>query len=146
MKVILLQDVAKIGRRFSVVDVPSGHARNKLIPQGLAQEATAQNIKTLEAKKAKGAADKAASDQHFTDALKTLEGQTVEVVVEANDNGHLFESLKSKKIQEAVEALGVTLSDQQIHITEPIKEVGEHAVVLKEGEVSGELTITVKAA
>lgn len=145
MKVILLQDVSKIGRRFEVVDVPSGHALNKLIPQGLAEEATPQNVKKVEARAAKTEAERVAADAAFSEALEALAEKEVSIEVDANENGHLFEALKSERIAEALNEEGVNVSAKQIHIKTPIKEVGEQTVELREGEQTGEVTINVVA-
>ncbi|MFT5036981.1 MAG: large subunit ribosomal protein L9 [Candidatus Azotimanducaceae bacterium] len=146
MKVILLQDVAKIGRRFSVVDVPHGHALNMLIPKGMAQEATPQNLKNIQARTSKVEEDRQLSDASFSDALKALKETAVVVTVEANEKGHLFEALKSDKISDALHANGAAIKADQIQIETPIKELGEHTVSLVEGEVKGSVVITVVAA
>lgn len=145
MKVILLQDVAKLGRRFDIVEVSSGHALNKLIPQGLVQEATTQNVKNIEARKEKANADRSATGEAFTASLKKAESQKVEIEAGANEQGHLFEALKSAKIAEALAAQGFAFTEAQIHVHAPIKKVGEHTLMLKEGDVEGEVTITVVA-
>lgn len=146
MKVILLQDVAKLGRRFSIVDVPSGHALNKLIPQGLAEEATFQNVKNVERRLARGVQAKNQEIENVDAALMALQGKTVTVQVEANDQGHLFEALKPKKIAEALGVLGVSVSEDHIHINELIKETGEYSVHIGEGESAGSITVIVEKA
>ena len=146
MKVILLQDVAKLGKRFEVVDVPNGRALNMLIPQGAAEEATPANIKRVEARKAKQSADQSAVSETFLAAVEALKSQTLTVTVEANEQGHLFEALKADKVVAAATAAGATLNESQIHMTEPIKEVGDHTVTLREGEHEHALAITVTAA
>ena len=77
MKVILLQDVAKLGHRFEIVDVPHGHALNKLIPQGLAQEATKQNVQRVKARAERAAADRAATGEAFAAALEEAQNASV---------------------------------------------------------------------
>jgi large subunit ribosomal protein L9 len=146
MKVILLQDVAKIGRRFSVVDVPHGHALNMLIPKGMAQEATPQNLKNIQARASKAQEDRQLSDTSFSDALTALKEASVVVTVEANDKGHLFEALKSDKISDALHANGAAIKADQIQIDTPIKELGKHTISLKEGALIGSVVITVAAA
>lgn len=143
MKVILLQDVAKIGRRFETVEVPQGYARNKLIPQGLAKEATTQNVKQVQQRTEKIATEHAAADQAFDDALTALTGKEVIVPAKANENGHLFEAVKPEQIVAAVAAAGVTISPQHVHVGTPIKEIGTHTVALLSGDRRGELTVVV---
>lgn len=146
MKVILLQDVAKIGRRFEIVEVPNGYALNKLFPQKLAQEATPANLKRVEAQTAKAAATKAGTESQFSEALEKLSGVILEVSAPANDKGHLFEALKPAAIVAAVAEHGVTITEGEVAIERPIKEVGEHTVAVKEGGTTGSITVSVKAA
>ena len=93
MKVILLQDVAKIGRRFDIVEVPSGYGMNKLIPQGMAKPATPENVKAINAQSAKTEADRAAGDaalqtrqsmelhwEGITPLLKTLSLENIPIL------------------------------------------------------------------
>lgn len=143
MKVILCKDVAKLGHRFDIVEVPSGYALNKLIPQGLAQEATKQNVRNVRSRAEKVAAERAASGEAFVTALNDVNGTTVQITAEANEKGHLFEALKSEKIAEALKASGHAFDASQIHVAAPIKEVGSYTLTLKEGEHEGELTIEV---
>lgn len=145
MKVILLQDVAKLGRRFEIVDVPSGHARNKLIPQGQAEEATPQNMKKVQMRAAKTEAERVAADASFTEALEALAEKEISIEVDASEQGHLFEALKSDRIAEVLVNEGVQVTPAQIHIKIPIKEVGEHSIELREGDQVGEVTINVVA-
>lgn len=145
MKVILLQDVAKLGRRFEVVEAPAGYAQNKLIPQGLAEEATPQNLKRIEARKSKQSADQSAVAASFHEALSALEGKTVTVTTAANDQGHLFEAIKPDTIVAALSGIGVTVAEKQVVIETPIKAVGAHEIMLREGDETAVLTIDIVA-
>ena len=145
MKVILLQDVAKIGRRSEIVEVPNGYALNKLFPQKLAEEATPANIKRVVAQAAKIAESKAGAESQVSAALSELANTTVEVMASANEQGHLFESLKPSAIVAAVAKHGVTITEAEITIVKPIKEIGVHTVSLVEGDVTGEIKVEVKA-
>lgn len=146
MKVILLQDVAKLGHRFEIVDVPHGHALNKLIPQGLAQEATKQNVQRVKARAERAAADRAATGEAFAAALEEAQNASVTITVDANEQGHLFEALKAEKIAAALQENGLQITESQIHVSTPIKETGTHTLALSEGDRTGEITITVASA
>jgi len=130
MKVILTQDIAKLGRRFSVVEVPDGRGLNQLIPQGLALPATPDNVKKLQAttdiKTAKDDAETAA----FTAAVEALGDTAVTLAVTANENGHLFEAVKVDMVVEALAAVSVVVTPHQIVIDTPIKTTGTHEIVL----------------
>lgn len=146
MKVILLQDVAKIGRRFDVVEVPSGYGMNKLIPQGMAKPATPENMKAINAQSAKTEADRAASDELFGAIVTSLKEVTLEIAVEANEEGRMFQALKVDTIVVAVkEATQHDVSESQVVIKTPIKEIGEHTIELTSGDISQSVTVNVVA-
>ena len=92
MKVILLQDVAKLGRKFTTIEVPDGHALNKLIPQGLAQQATPENVKRLSTQMEKVSSGEDALNSLFDDAVTKLSDSTIMVPVELNEQGHMFQA------------------------------------------------------
>ncbi len=145
MKVILLQDVANIGKRFDVANVPDGHAMNKLIPQGMAEVATPENLKRIEARAAKATADQASDDETFEAALEALKDQTLTIAVEANDQGGLFEALKAESVVAAAAELGATLTPDQVVLDEPVKEAGEQTVTVRSGERTGAITLNLVA-
>ena len=131
MKVILLKDVAKIGRRFDIVVVPDGYALNKLLPNGMAKPATPENVKLLLATKEKQKEGKEHDKIAFADLLTRLEQTTLTLQVETNAEGTLFQALKPHAIAEAIKLVsGTTLSEDHIVITTPIKSVGVHSVTL----------------
>jgi len=146
MKVILLRDVAKIGRRFDVVNVPDGFALNKLIPKGLAESATGESLKRLQNISAKLQKDRTSEAVSFNEALTSLKDIEVPVEVEANPEGRMFQALKIEAIVEAVaKATGITLHSEQIVLEAPIKSLGEHKVTLVSGETKGEFVVNLIA-
>ena len=146
MKVILLRDVAKIGRRFDVVTVPDGFALNKLIPKNLAQAATVENIKRLQNQSQKVQKDQASQEAGFHEALSKLKDTEVTITVEANNEGRMFQGLKADAIAMAVkEAVGYDLEAEHIIMKTPIKTVGEHEVELVSGKVHGVLVLNITA-
>lgn len=145
MKVILSQDVAKLGRRYDVVEVPTGRAMNMLIPSGMAKAATAANLKQIKAQSDKVAETRAADSAAFAAAMEKLDGESVTVAMEANAKGHLFEALKEEAVAEALSIKGITVEAAQVLIAEPIKEVGEHEVALSNGDERFNLKLEVVA-
>lgn len=145
MKVILLQDVARVGRRFDVAEVPSGHALNYLIPRKLALPATPESLKRVEAQKQKQAERSALAGQQFDEALLKLSKMNVELPAEANEQGHLFRGIKAEDIAGILSEMGIALVASQIVLDAPIKEVGEHAIKAVSGEKEGNFTLTVVA-
>lgn len=146
MKVILLQDVAKLGRRHEVVEVPAGRAQNMLIPRGMALAATPANVKRLESQKDKQAASAAADTDAFTAAVEKLGDTPVKVTVDANEQDHLYKALTSEEVAAALTAAGVEVNAASVHIGTPIKSLGEHQVSLVHGKTEAPVTVLVVKA
>ena len=144
MKVILLDDVAKVGRRGEVRDVSDGYARNFLIPKKLALGASAGNLKNLEhikqqqdskAHRIKGDA------QGVKDQIEAL---TYEERRQASEEGKLFGSVTSQDIAEFLEKKGLKIERRRIHLDEPIKTLGETRVTIRiHPDVTAELPVSV---
>ena len=132
MEVILKQDVKGTGKAGDVVKVSDGYARNKLIPGGLAVEATAANKKAIEREKAK-AAEKFAQDKADAEAFKSrLEGNVVVVKTKVGEGGRLFGSITSMDIAEAIkEQTGEEIDKRKIVLAKPIKETGVETIEIK---------------
>ena len=143
MKVILLQDVAKIGKRSELVEVPDGYALNQLIPKRMAEPATPANIKKLEKLQATAEADRLADEARFVAAHKALEGKLVQIATDVNELGHAFKAVSEKDIAEAAQAAGVDIDATMITVGNPIKEIGEHTVELIRGTTKAEFKIEV---
>ena len=129
MQVILLENVANVGKLGDLVNVKSGFARNYLVPQGKATIATEENKAQFEERRAeleKISADKLQAAQ---DRAKTLEGQVVEISSRASEEGKLFGSVGVFEIAEAFTAKGFELNKSEVRLPEgPLKEIGEHEV------------------
>jgi large subunit ribosomal protein L9 len=137
MKVILLRDVAKIGRRFEVVEVPDGYAQNQLIPKKLAETATPANLKKVTALKETASLHHKLEDDQFAAAVKAIEERPLALEAgQVNAQGHLFKAIHEADIVAAAKARGVVLLGGQIQIKSPIKSLGRHEIVLKHGSVS----------
>jgi large subunit ribosomal protein L9 len=144
MKVILLDDVAKLGRRGDVRDVSDGYARNFLIPKKLALSATAGNLTNLEHIKKQQDA-KAGRIKDDAEALRRrIEGLSYEERRQASEEGKLFGSVTSQDIAEFLEKNGVKIERRRIVLDEPIKALGESTVGVRvHPEVVAELKVTV---
>lgn len=143
MKVILLQDVAKIGKRSDLVEVPDGYALNQLIPKRMAEAATKQNKKRIEKFQAQVESNQAADQARFTAAKEALTGMTVQVPAEVNDKGHAFKAVSEQDIAEAAQEAGIDVTAAMLVVGAPIKEVGEHIIQLARGENTVAITIEV---
>jgi large subunit ribosomal protein L9 len=145
MKVILLRDVAKLGRRYEVVNVPDGLALNKLIPSKDAVAATPDQIKRVENLKKKNLADKDALVSKLKEVSSFFSAEALVIEVTANEQGHLFQGVHAKEVVEAAGKRGVTIDPAWINLKDPIKSVGEAKVTLAAAQVSFELPLIIKA-
>lgn len=143
MKIILLQDVAKIGRRFSIVEVPDGYAQNQLIPKKMAQPATPENLKRINKLHADTAATGAVAMQKFNDVVTALRATLVKVVADANEQDHLFKAINEKDVVEAAKVQGVAFDAKLIQFHAPIKSLGEHEILLKHAQSEAKVMIEV---
>lgn len=132
MEVILKKDVKGTGKEGEIVKVSDGFARNKLIPGGLAVEATEANKRAIAREKAK-AAEKFAQDKAAAEQLAAkLTSAPVVVKTKVGDNGKLFGSITSMDIAQAIsEQLGTEVDKKKIILDKPIKETCETEVGVK---------------
>ena len=132
MEVILKQDVKGTGKAGQIVKVSDGYARNKLIPSGMAIEATPANKKAFEREKAK-AAEKLAQDRAAAeDFARRLEDKIVVVKTKVGENGRLFGSITSMDIANAIkEQTGEEVDKRKIILSKPIKDTGVETIEIK---------------
>lgn len=143
MKVILIKDVARIGRRGEIKDVPSGHALNFLIPRKLAEPATAFNLKKLSERKQKHAEQVEATEESFDEALVTMSTKVIELSAPANEQGHLFSGIKAEDVSGRLLELGIHMPATCIELPHPLKALGTHEIPLLSGKKKGVLTLTI---
>ena len=144
MKIILLDDVPKLGRRGEVRDVSDGYARNYLLPHKLALNATPGNLRNIETIKAvqEGRAVRMRSEAETQAQL--IEGLTYSQSRSASDEGRLFGSVGRADIATFLAQNGVTVERRRIMLDEPIKAVGEYTVPVRlHGDVTATLKVTV---
>ena len=131
MKVVLLQDIDKVGKKYEIKEVTDGFARNFLIPKNQAKLATKEMVewvkiqKELLEKKAEGDLKKAQEMASTTDGLEVI------MQVKIGDENQLFESITSQKIADKLKEMGFEIKKNQIDLAEPIKEIGEYPVRIK---------------
>lgn len=132
MKVVLLEDVDKVGKKYDVKEVADGFARNFLVPKNLAKVATKQMTEWAELQRGV-AAQKAEEDLKKTQGLaSSIDGQEVIMRVKIGPEGQLFESINAQKIIERLKEMGFDeVKKSQLDLPEPIKEVGEYPVRVK---------------
>ncbi len=147
MRIILLKDVDKVGKKFEVKDVKDGFARNSLIPQGLAKQATEEALIWLETQK-EIAEKKAEADLGKIEELaSSIDGREIMFQVKVGDQDQLFESINSQKLAEKLKEQGFEVKKSQIELPEPIKELGEYPVKIKfEHNLEAEIKVIVNKA
>ena len=132
MEVILKQDVKGTGKAGQVVKVSDGYARNKLIPGGLAVEATPANRKAMEREKAKAKEKYEAEKAAALDLSQQLADKIIVVKTKVGENGRLFGAITSKEIASAItEQTGVEVDRRKIVLDKPIKETGVETIEIK---------------
>ncbi|MDB5238811.1 MAG: rplI [Candidatus Parcubacteria bacterium] len=146
MKVILLKDIAKIGRKFDIKEISGGHAQNLLIPQGLAVAATPEAVKRVEIQKKKALGDKKVMEDIVAKNVNDLNGITLSVTGKANEKGNLFAGLHREAIaDELLKQTQLQIDPSFIQLEHPIKEVGTHAIEVKVGGKSAKFNLIIEA-
>ncbi len=144
MKVILIRDVARLGRRSEVKNVPDGHALNFLIPRKLAVIATPEAMKRLSEETQKHTAEHDRLVSEFSHMCAKLKDATVKYSADASEQGHLFKGINARDIAAHLTANEhVTIDENCILLSHPIKSLGTHHVELSFAGVKGACTLEV---
>jgi large subunit ribosomal protein L9 len=144
MKVILLDDVASVGRRGDVRDVSDGYARNFLIPKKLALSASAGNLKNLEHIKTQQEAKAERIKGDARGLQQRIEALVYEERRQASEEGKLFGSVTSQDIVDFLGAQGIKIERRRLHLAEPIKTLGETLVPIRlHADVTAQLRVSV---
>lgn len=131
MKVLLLEDVYKLGRAGDVKKVAPGYARNYLMPQGLAVLATPGAMKHADRIKKQGEIKRAKVNQELGGVAEQLEGKRFTFAAKASETRRLYGSINTQMIAEAVsEEIGVSVLAKQIE-SQPLRMLGRHVVAVR---------------
>jgi large subunit ribosomal protein L9 len=128
---ILLQDVEQLGEQGNVVDVSKGYLRNYLVPRKLAAPATKGAIETI--KQRQEAEERAARElvEKAQENVALLNRTVLTIPQQAGPDGRLFGSVTAQDIAGAIqEARGLRLDKRNVHLPDPIKNVGTYMVVV----------------
>jgi large subunit ribosomal protein L9 len=140
MKVLLCEDIRKLGWLGDVVDVTEGYARNYLLPQGLAKVATEGNIRAIAKAKAERAEERLKERKRLETAAEAVNEAEAVLAAKANEHGVLFGSITDRMIAANLREQGFAVADEVVRLPEHIKQVGTHSVTLK---FADEVTATV---
>jgi large subunit ribosomal protein L9 len=141
MKIILLDDVPKLGRRGEVRDVSDGYARNYLLPHKLALNATPGNLRNIETIKAAQEGRVVRMRSEAETQAQRIEGLTYAQSRSASDEGRLFGSVGKADIAAFLAQNGLAIERRRIMLDEPIKSLGEYTVPVR---LHGDVTATLK--
>jgi large subunit ribosomal protein L9 len=146
MELILREDIEKLGSRGQVVKVSPGYARNFLLPKRLAVIANESNRKIVDQERDAHLRREAKLQSEAADLGKLLSAVTITIKQKAGEEGHLFGSVNSKDIAEALEKQNFTIDRRKIQLDDPIKQVGEYKIPVKlHKDVTTEITVNVAA-
>ncbi|KKU96788.1 MAG: 50S ribosomal protein L9 [Parcubacteria group bacterium GW2011_GWB1_48_6] len=144
MKVILLQDVDKVGKKFEIKTVADGYARNFLFPRDLAKQATPETIEWLEMQKELLATKSEEELKRVQGLASGLDDLEVPIAVKVGEEGQLFEAINVQKIAERLKGMGHEVKKSQIKLQKPLKETGEFPVrVLLEHNLEAEIRVII---
>ena len=131
MKVILLQDIDKLGKKGDIKEVADGYARNLLIPKKMVVLAKKSEILKLEEQK-KIDAEKAEQKLiHFQEIASQIDGFELEISTKVGEDNKLFGAITTSKISEELKKNNFEIEKNQIKLEEPIKEIGDYEVKIE---------------
>lgn len=145
MKVILTQTVPSLGVAGEVKEVKKGYGFNYLLPQGLAELATPGALKSIKHLVARAEKDKAVATEGLKAAVQALDSKAITITAKAKD-GKLFGSVTKSSIVKALTEAGNQVTESMVVLDQPIKAVGEYAIVIVQGETQAKVKLSVVSA
>jgi len=141
MRLLLLEDVRKLGHVGDVVDVSPGYARNYLLPRRLATAPTEENIRAIEDRKRAAAAERAARLKQYQDLVAQMQDVSVTIEAAANPEGTLYGAVHARDIAAALNAQGFPVLPEHVLLDAPIRTLDNRLVTL---EFADDVTTQVK--
>jgi large subunit ribosomal protein L9 len=144
MKVLFLKNLTGVGEAGQVKDVADGYARNFLLPQNIAVQATKQELKKFDDQISKQEREGAKELSELQDLASKLDGYELDIEARVNDHGTLYAAIGSQKVSQEIKRLGHVVKKTQITLQEPIKEPGIHTAIINFGHgLEAEIVINV---
>lgn len=144
MKVLLCQNVEKLGWLGDIVEVKDGYARNYLLPYKLAIVPTEANIRLLAKEKVKHVDERKLAREQLERASKAVQGAEVVLAAKANEKGNLFGSITEHDIADNLRQQGFEVKDEMVQLDGHIKQTGQHDVTIKfADDLSGQISVVV---
>ena len=131
MEVILLEDVRNLGEMGEIVDVANGYGRNYLIPQGMAEPATAARKNQIEHQVAVIDARKQKERAAAQEIVGDIDGVSISVPSRVAESDRLYGSVTARDIADVLEQQSIQVEHKQIQLDEPVRELGIYKVPIK---------------
>lgn len=132
MKILLTQDVRKLGKAGEIVEVATGYARNFIIPQKLGVEASKAVLSEWESKKAAEAAHRAQEEAAAKAKAAEINGRGIVLKCKAGENGKLFGSVTTQAVADAInEQIGLNIDKKKVVLPDDIKVVGDYQITVR---------------
>ncbi|MEK7128172.1 MAG: 50S ribosomal protein L9 [Patescibacteria group bacterium] len=129
MRIIFLQDVSRVGKKYDIKEVNDGYAVNFLLPRKLAEAVTPKAISELEKRKKSIEIEREVQESLLLKNLEEIKDKTIIIKGKANEQGHLFAQIHKKEIVEAMKSQNhADIGEEFIVFEKPIKEKGEHEI------------------
>lgn len=144
MKVVLLKSISGLGRSGEIKDVKSGYGRNYLIPNGLANILTQENLAIKQIQEKKEERLKISLKNDKIQLAKKINSKLFIIKVKANNNGTIYSKISAKIISDFLQKQGYKINQGEIILNDPIKKVGEYDILLNLGDEKALIKIQVK--
>ncbi|OOB80019.1 MAG: 50S ribosomal protein L9 [Epulopiscium sp. Nele67-Bin002] len=132
MKIILTQDVKKVGKKGEILEVKDGYARNALLPKGLAIEATPANLNQLKLDQKQEDKRKQEELELAQSIKEKIHDRKVKIAIKTGEGGKVFGSVTTKEIADSInKEYKVKIDKKKVHLTNPIKAIGAMTVSIK---------------
>lgn len=146
MKIILLQDVPGVGKKWEVKEEKGGYGRNYLLARNLAILATPKALKDVRIRQEQEVQKKALHEDLLNKSLKSLKDSVITIERKANEKGHLFDGVDVKEIAGLLgEKLKGAITSDDIQLEKPIKEIGKREITVQKGDHKVSFQIEIKA-
>ena len=146
MKIILLKDIPKIGKKNDIKDIADGYALNFVIPRGLGIKATPEGIRKIELMKKAMSTEEKMRGELLEKSLENLSTISITIQEKTNEKGHLFAGIDATRLSKEIEkATGMTFDPDSIDIEKPIKEVGSFIITVSAQGKKGKVKIIIES-
>lgn len=148
MQVILTEDIKGVGKKGDLINASEGHARNYLLPRGLAVEATKGNINAKQKKDEKAEAERKQIQKDAQDLADSIKDKEIIIHAKLGNNGKLFGAVTNKEVHDELKKqLGVDIDKKKITLNTSVKNIGTFEATIKlHPKVTTEVTVKVVEA